>query len=429
LYILMCTWYIVLFALTTGLEDGCDPNIEGVYGQTGVIQAAECLRMVNADFVKVPQDEVDAMGYSDSAHKCVCTTFGDTGIGTDKTNDWLVQTIISWAVTFGFWEPGTLIFKAFLVGVILKRYADTKLGIMVASMVEVMGAFMGGGLDNVGNGAGDIAAAAGAGEIEDDKAAGKKASLALGSKEDLDDLAEAIFSGHSKYSVKPAEEKKKPKFGGKSLLTGKKYQVAVASPDDKEEEKTDDPSPADNSFISFDAEAAPQIHALTPRREAKGPGAGAVDALTGAPAPKPAALQLDELKGSQPDLHIKHGENDPVVSLQGPPTPTPAIQKGGGTAAKGPPISSFGGSSKASPSRGPPANLMAASAAKPAAKGPPSGLMVAKGPPVGLMKKAVGAGAPSSSSAAAPKVKGPSVNLMKSAMAKKQASPEALNKD
>jgi len=379
---------------------------------------AECLRMPNADFILVPEDESVFMGYSDGTKKCVCTTFGNTEVGADKTNDWLVATILSWFTTFAFWEPGTVVFKAFLVGIVLKKFEHTAFGVFVGSVVEVMGAFLGGGMDNVGNGAGDIAAAAGAGEMDDDKAHGQKET---GEKMDLEDLSEAVFSGHFKHAIKPTPKPKKPKQF-KSLLSGNKYQVAVEAPDDKEEEKTDDPIDEGSSFVSFDAKAEAQIHSLTPRREAKakgppndmfvgGPGAGAVDAITGAPYAPP-AINVANIESSQ----VQQGANDPVVGLKGPPTPTAAnvIQKGAGGPAKGPSVSML--NEAATPaSRGPPANLMAAgtTAVPPAAKGPP----------VGLMKKAAGASAASSSP---PKVRGPSVNLMKSATAKKQASPEAL---
>jgi hypothetical protein len=439
IYILLCTWYIVLFALTTGLEDGCDPNFEGVYATRdmvniypsgavpGGVQAAECLRLPNAVFER-------------ETGICTCSTFGDTEIGTKKTNDWLVSTVWNWCITFFVWEPGTIIMKALVLAVILKELEGTRLALAIGSMVEIMGAFMGGGIDNVGNAGGDILAAGGAGEVDDEKATGKPSKETIS---DVDDLVMLVFSGNHKNFNRKAGDKPKKEKQKKSLITGKKYQVAVTSTngDDKEEEKTDEPA------MHFDVNAEAQVAILTPRRDTApaqaiaakegrakgppaalfGPGAGAVDAITGA--------SYDPLTAPTMDLHVKHAENDPVIPFQDTKridgSNQVAMEKNQAKPASGgPPTSARSGPSveavaKFPASRGPPANLMASMASSTetkktaAAKGPPSNLM-SKGPPVGLMKNT---GAKPSSSTAAPKVKGPSVNLMKSAMAKKQASP------
>jgi len=382
--------------------------------------------------------------------------------GADATNDWLVTTLETWTITFFLFEPGTIIMKAMLLGVILKKLEGTRIAVVVGTFVELVGAAMGGGADNIAGSGGDILAAGGAGEIDEDKAMTRSASQKAQSSRDVDDLVMAVFSGrHKKLKLADGKKKEKKSGAGLNLLTGKKYQVHVGGDDDedgKEEEKTDEPA------MHFDPKAEAQVATLTPRGDKKaspsdtvtkasptaakepkatgppatmfaegknisstagkakpkGPpanlfGAGAVDAVTGAPAPAGPSV-LDQLE--QQTAPPKEGVANP---LTGPPKP------------KSPPVSVLSESSaeaKAPASRGPPARLMAAAAPSaegkpPASKGPPANLMQAKGPPAGLMKMSGAAGAKPSSSTTAPKMKGPSVNLMKSAMAKKQASPDS----
>jgi len=380
LYILACTWYVMLFALNTGQEDN----------------------------------------------------------GVSKTNDWLLLTLETWTLTFLVIEPSTIAAKAMLLAVLLKKFQGTRCGTVVGTWVEMGAAFMTGDLDNIGNNGGDILAAGGAGETDENKPR-KSNDLKGSTSRDAANIVAAVFSGHKDQLTDGKKKEKKP-AAGLSLLSGKKkYQVHVGPDDDedgKEEEKTDEPA------MHFDPKAEAQVMTLTPRRDPaeekttsplvetkpKGPpanmfGAGAVDAVTGAAAPPAGSSTLQQIQ-QLPASNIRGSK-----LLSGPPSSPPVESKE--AKAKGPPASvlqTSDASTKSPPSRGPPANLMA-SAAQGKTKGPPAGLMQAKGPPAGLMKMSGGAGAKSSSSTAAPKVKGPSVNLMKSAMAKKQASPDSASKE